>query len=141
MIIGILKETEPAETRCAMIPANVARLVALGATIQMEAGVGSGSALADEAFAASGATISQNRAEILAKADILLRVRKSSLAEVEQMKPGAVHISFLDPFKEKALVEKLAARGISAISLEMLPRTTRAQKMDALTSQANLAGY
>ncbi len=141
MIIGVPKETDPAETRCAMMPANAARLVKLGATVQIESGAGHCGGFSDGAFASSGATIIQNRAEILATADLLLRVRQPPLAEVDQMKPGAIHISFLDPFKEKQLVEKLAARGVSALSLEMLPRSTRAQKMDALTSQASLAGY
>src|SRR2546425_2197914 len=141
MIIGVPKETAPTETRSAMVPANVAKLVSLGAIVQIETGAGKGSGFPEEAFAASGATIIPDRAQLLAAADILLRVRKPPLAEVDQMKSGAIHISFLDPFKEKQLIEKLAARGISAISLEMLPRITRAQKMDALTSQANLAGY
>jgi NAD(P) transhydrogenase subunit alpha len=141
MTIGVPKETDAVETRSAMIPANVARLVALGAAVHMEAGAGNGSGLSDEAFAAAGATIVRERQALLAAADILLRVRKPPLAEVEWVKPGCVHVSFLDPFQETELLSKLAARGVSAVSLEMLPRITRAQKMDALTSQANLAGY
>ncbi len=141
MIVGVPKETDPAETRSAIIPANAARLVALGAEVQIEAGAGTGSGFPDEAFASSGAAIVQDRRALLAAADIVLRVRKPPLAEVELMKPGCIHVSFLDPFRETELVGKLATRGISAVSLEMLPRITRAQKMDALTSQANLAGY
>ena len=141
MTIGVPKETDAVETRSAMIPANVARLVALGAAVHMEAGAGNGSGLSDEAFAAAGATIVRERQALLAAADILLRVRKPPLAEVEWVKPGCVHVSFLDPFQETELLSKLAARGVSAVSLEMFPRITRAQKMDALTSQANLAGY
>ena len=141
MIIGVPKETDPAETRSAIIPANAARLVALGAEVQIEAGAGAGSGFPNEAFTSSGAVISQDRRALLAAADIVLRVRKPPLADVELMKPGCVHVSFLDPFRETELVSKLATRGISAVSLEMLPRITRAQKMDALTSQANLAGY
>ena len=141
MIIGVPKETDPAETRSAMVPANVAKLVSLGAEVQIEAGASSGSGFPDDAFAASGAAIIQSRGPLLAGADIILRVRKPPLADVSRTKRGATHISFLDPFKEKELVQELAGRGVSAISLEMLPRITRAQKMDALTSQANLAGY
>ena len=141
MIIGVPKETDPAETRSAVIPANTARLVALGAEVQVETGAGDGSGFTDEAFASSGAALVQDRRTLLAAADIVLRVRKPPLAEVDLMKPGCIHVSFLDPFKETELVSKLATRGISAVSLEMLPRITRAQKMDALTSQANLAGY
>jgi NAD(P) transhydrogenase subunit alpha len=78
---------------------------------------------------------------MLSTADVILRVRKPPQEEVEWLKPGAVHVSFLDPFNEPALIRQLAARGVSAASLEMLPRITRAQKMDALSSQASLAGY
>src|SRR5947208_1478945 len=141
MIIGVPKESDPAETRSAIIPANVAKLISLGAQVQIETGAGNGSGFPDEAFASSGAAIVPDRNALLGAADIVLRVRKPSLADVSRTKRGASHISFLDPFKEKTLVEKMAARGLSAISLEMLPRITRAQKMDALTSQANLAGY
>jgi len=141
MIIGVPKETDPAENRSAIIPATASLLVKLGATVQIETGTGRQSGFSDDLFASTGATVIQNRLEVLANADLLLHVRKPPLADVDRMKPGAIHISFLDPFKEKTLVEKLAARGISSISLEMLPRITRAQKMDALTSQANLAGY
>src|SRR5205814_1908524 len=127
--------------RCAMVPANVARLKALGAAVQIEAGAGNGSGFADEAFAGAGATVVRERQALLAAADMVLRVRKPPVAEVDLMKAGCVQVSFLDPFRETELVGRLAKRGISAVSLEMLPRITRAQKMDALTSQANLAGY
>src|ERR1043166_2307523 len=117
MIVGIPKEIEPAETRSAIVPANIAKLISLGATVQIESGVGA-AGFGDAAFSSAGAAIIQNRAQLLSSADIVLRVRKPPLAEVDQMKAGSIHISFLDPFKEKALVEKLAARGVSAISLE-----------------------
>src|SRR6266436_476532 len=141
MNIGIPKETDPVESRSAIIPVNVKRLVALGATVQIETGAGDGSGFSEEAFTSDGATFVQDRQSLLGAADIVLRVRKPPLAEVDWMKPGSVQVSFLDPFKETELVGKLARKGISAVSLEMLPRITRAQKMDALTSQANLAGY
>src|SRR5438046_1163807 len=111
-----------------MVPANVAKLISLGAEVRIESGTGLGSSIGDQNFEEAGAKLVKDRADLLMAADIVLRVRKPPLAEVEQMKPGAIHISFLDPFKEKALLEKLTARGISAISLEMLPRITRAQK-------------
>src|SRR6266404_870977 len=100
MIIGVPKETAPVETRSAMIPANVARLAALGATVEMEPGAGAGSGFTDEALVSAGATLVRERRALLAAADILLRVRPPPLAELEWMKPGCVHISFLDPFKE-----------------------------------------
>src|SRR5438445_5408988 len=141
MIIGVPKETDALETRCALTPPNAARLVSLGAAVQIENGVGSGSGFGDVGYVSAGATVANSRPALLAAADMLLRVRKPPIEEVEMMKPGAMHLSFLDPFKETELVRNLASRGISAFSLEMLPRITRAQKMDALTSQANLAGY
>jgi len=141
MNIGVPKETDPVESRSAIIPGNVKRLVALGATVQIETGAGDGSGFSEEAFTADGAIFVQDRQSLLSATDIVLRVRKPPLAEVDWMRPGSVQVSFLDPFKETELVGQLARKGISAVSLEMLPRTTRAQKMDALTSQANLAGY
>src|SRR5437899_2915169 len=141
MNIGVPKETDPVESRSAIIPGNVKRLVALGATVQIETGAGDGSGFSEEAFTAEGATLVRDRHSLLGAADIVLRVRKPPLAEVDWTKRGSVQVSFLDPFKETELVATLARKGISAVSLEMLPRITRAQKMDALTSQANLAGY
>src|ERR1043165_3449849 len=141
MIIGIPRDTDPTESRSAIIPANVTRFVALGAVVQIENGAAKGSGFPEEAFTAAGASFVEERQVLLGTADIVLRVRKPPLTEIDFLKPGCVHVSFLDPFNESELVEKLALSGVSAISLEMLPRITRAQKMDALSSQANLAGY
>lgn len=141
MIICIPSELSPGETRCAMTPANAARLVKLGAELQVESGFALASGSADSEFSSAGAKVFRDRKATLPDADVVLRVRKPPLEEVDWLKPGAVHVSFLDPFNEPELIRKLAARGVSAVSLEMLPRITRAQKMDALSSQANLAGY
>lgn len=141
MIICIPSELSPGETRCAMTPANAARLTKLGAEIQIESGAARAGGLADSGFLSAGAKIFSDRKTALANAEVVLRVRKPPLEEVDWLKPGALHVSFLDPFNEPQLIAILAARGISAVSLEMLPRITRAQKMDALSSQANLAGY
>lgn len=141
MTICIPREVEAGETRAAIIPANVARLVKLGAVVEVESGIGRFLGCTDVDFSAAGANIFTDRRAALAAADAVLRVRKPPVEEVDWLKPGAIHVSFLDPFRETELVGKLAARGVSAVSLEMLPRITRAQKMDALTSQANLAGY
>src|ERR1043166_2764450 len=141
MVIGIPKETDPVESRSVMVPANVTRLVGLGAQVQIEKGAVGGSGFGEEAFTSAGAVFVGERKALLGSADILLRLRKPPAEEVDSLKPGAVHLSFLDPFKETELVQKLAKRGVSTVSLEMLPRITRAQKMDALSSQANLAGY
>src|SRR5262245_44555062 len=141
MIIGVPKETDAGETRAAMTPANASRLIAFGASVQIEPGAATGSGFPDNAFTSAGVKFVANRQELLKTSDIVLRVRKPPMEEIPWIKAGAIHISFLDPFKESELVGKLAAGRISAFSLEMLPRITRAQKMDALTSQANLAGY
>ena len=109
--------------------------------LTVEAALGQGAGFADEAYTEAGATIASNRNDILANSDILLRIRKPESAEVGQIKQGSIHISYLDPFNEGELVDALAIQGVSAVSMEMIPRTTLSQKMDALSSQANLAGY
>ncbi len=141
MTIGIPKETQSGETRAPMTPANVARLVKLGAQVEIEVGMGAGNGFTDAEFTTAGANVFHDRTGLLSAADLVLRVRKPPIAEVELLKKGCVHVSFLDPFHETELLHKLATRGVSTISMEMIPRMTRAQKMDALTSQANLAGY
>ena len=141
MQIGVLKETHPGENRVAVIPDTVKKLVKLGAELTVETALGQGAGFADEAYTDAGATIASNRNDILAKSDILLRIRKPESDEVGQIKQGCIHISYLDPFNEGELVDALAKQGISAVSMEMIPRTTLSQKMDALSSQANLAGY
>ena len=141
MQIGVLKETHPGENRVAVIPDTVKKLVKLGAELTVEATLGQGAGFADETYAEAGATIASNRNDILTKSDILLRIRKPESDEVGQIKQGCIHISYLDPFNEGELVDALAKQGISAVSMEMIPRTTLSQKMDALSSQANLAGY
>jgi H+-translocating NAD(P) transhydrogenase subunit alpha len=141
MRIFIPRETDSRETRVPVIPQTVKRLAERGAEIVVEAGLGQPLGLPDQAYEAAGATASVDRAEELSKADIVLRLRKPAADEIRLLRRGTVHISFLDPFNETDLVDLLAEQGVSAISMEMIPRTTLAQKMDALSSQANLAGY
>lgn len=141
MQIGVLKETHPGENRVALIPDTVKKLVKLGADITVEAALGQGSGFADEDYAEAGATVSSDRNGVLGQSDIILRIRKPEANEVGNLKQGCIHISYLDPFNEGELVDSLAGHGVSAISMEMIPRTTLSQKMDALSSQANLAGY
>lgn len=141
MIICTPRETDPGETRCALTPATAARLITLGAEVRVESGSGLASGFADAEYSRAGANAFSDRNSILASADVVLRVRKPDTSDVDLLKPGAVQLSFLDPFSHLDLIRQLAARGVSAFSLEMLPRITRAQKMDALSSQANLAGY
>jgi len=141
MLISVPRETWPGERRAALVPGSVKKLVGAGFEIAVEAGLGVAAGYTDASYVEAGARIEADRERLLRQADIVLRVRKPESAEVGLLKRGALHISFLDPFNEKALVGELAAQGITAISMEMIPRSTRAQKMDALSSQANLAGY
>ena len=141
MRIAIPKETHPGENRVPIIPDHAKKLCRMGATLVVEAGMGAGSGFTDAEYSEAGATISQDRNELFSSADLLLRLRKPELNEIKLMKRGAVHISYLDPFNEHELVRALQDAGVTAISMEMIPRTTRSQKMDALSSQANLAGY
>lgn len=141
MIICIPKEKHAGETRVAMVPENAAKLVKMGAQVTVESGAGAACGYSDTDYAACGTTVVQDRRELLSSADMVLRLRKPPAEEIGRLKQGSVHISFLDPFNELELIQKLAAQRVSAISMEMIPRISRAQKMDALTSQANLAGY
>ena len=141
MQIGVLKETWPGEVRTSMVPANVAKLVKTGFSIVIEKNAGEASGFADTAYEEAGARIESDRGAILGSSQVLLGVRKFEFAELDSIKKDTVCISFLDPYNEKQLVEAMATAGLTAISMEMVPRSTRAQKMDALSSQANLAGY
>jgi NAD(P) transhydrogenase subunit alpha len=139
--IYIPKERHPGEARTAMVPENTAKLVKRGAQVAVETGVGAACGYSDADYIAAGATVVQDHQMSLSSADMVLRLRKPPVEEIDWLRQGSVHISFLDPFSESELIQKLAAQKVSAVSMEMIPRITRAQKMDALTSQANLAGY
>lgn len=141
MKIAIPKETLVGETRAAATPESTARLIRLGAEVEIEAGLGTAAGFTDDAYAKAGARVVRDRRALLENADIVLRLRKPPIEEVDWLKPGCIHVSFLDPFNELALVRRLAERKVTAVCMELIPRTTRAQKMDALSSQANLAGY
>jgi len=141
MRIAIPKETHPGENRVPITPDHARKLCRLGAEVVIESGMGVGSGFSDAEYTDAGATISSDRDELFRSADLLLRVRKPEPGEIALMRRGCIHISYLDPFNERELVESLRDCGITSISMEMIPRTTRSQKMDALSSQANLAGY
>ncbi|HHB75658.1 MAG TPA: NAD(P) transhydrogenase subunit alpha [Desulfobulbus sp.] len=142
MKIAVMKEIHPGETRVAMIPPTAAKLVKLGAELEIEQGLGLSCRYEDGAYAEAGAKVGTSREDMLQTADIILRLRKPPMEEIElMMRRGCIHISYLDPFNEVELVDAMMAAGISTISLEMIPRTTVAQKMDVLSSQANLGGY
>jgi NAD(P) transhydrogenase subunit alpha len=141
MKISVPKETHPGENRAPLTPDSAAKLVKLGAQVEVEAGLGTAAGFSDEAYTKAGATISNDRQALISSGDIVLRLRKPSVEEIALLKPNSIHASLLDPFNEKELVQKFAERGVSAISMEFISRTTRAQKMDVLSSQANLGGY
>ncbi len=135
------RETDPIETRASLDPTAVKKLIGLGAEVVIESGLGEKSDHRDSDYEDAGAAVTSDRAGLLGSADIVARVRKPSDEEIAALKEGAIHISFLDPFNEKEILGKFAGAKATAISLEMIPRTTLAQKMDAISSQANLAGY
>lgn len=141
MRIFVPKETHPAEKRIPMLPGGAAKLVKLGTEIEVEQGLGSALGYADRDYESAGVKISKDRQQSLAEADMLLRVQKPPLSEIDILKKGCIHASFLNPFNERELVLRLAAAEVTAVSMEMIPRTTVAQRMDVLSSQANLAGY
>jgi NAD(P) transhydrogenase subunit alpha len=140
-VIAIPREQQAGEKRAPLSPAVVKKLVRLGATVQVESGAGVNCGYADQDYVEAGGEIGSDRDSLLQNADIVLRIQKPRLEEVSLLKSGSIHISFLDPFNEQSLVNAFRERNITAISMEMIPRTTRSQKMDALSSQANLAGY
>jgi len=141
MRVFVPSETSSTEKRVALIPESVKRLAALGLEIVVESGAGQASYYLDEDYKTAGASISSDRAGELSKADIVLRVTKPSSEEASSQKSGAWAIGFFDPFNEGELIDTFAQGGVTSVSMEMIPRTTLAQKMDGLSSQANLAGY
>ncbi|MFL6749864.1 MAG: NAD(P) transhydrogenase subunit alpha [Sphingomicrobium sp.] len=139
MKIAVLKEGEP-ETRVAAIPETVKKFIALGAAVAIERGAGSGASVADADFEAAGASIA-SRDDVLKDADIILCVTGPAPASLGQAKPGAVLIGALDPAKRADGIAAYAKAGLEALAMEWMPRITRAQSMDILSSQSNLAGY
>ncbi len=140
MTIGVPRETDRGERRVPLVPETAKKLVGLGAEVLAEKNIGAAAGYLDEEYVASGVRMADRRA-ILSSADVVLRLSKPPLEEIAFLKEGAVHISYLDPFNERALVRSLADRRVDALSMEMIPRISRAQKMDAVSSQASLAGY
>jgi NAD(P) transhydrogenase subunit alpha len=140
--MNIIIPKEPSsELRVPMLPQNVDKLVKKGANVFIESGLGAALDISDEDYKKVGASIEKNRKKLMTSGDIILRLRKPDVKEIPSLKKGSIQISYLDPFNEPTLLAALAKQKISAISIEMIPRSTRAQKMDALSSQASLAGY
>ncbi|HZU16415.1 MAG TPA: Re/Si-specific NAD(P)(+) transhydrogenase subunit alpha [Candidatus Dormibacteraeota bacterium] len=141
MIVAVPKETRPGERRVALVPDAARRLGDVGFQVRVEAGAGGAARFDDDAYRQAGVEVEPDRVRLLKEADVVLRVQPPPLEEVGWLKAGSVSIGFLQPAVEPAVVEALAAQGVSAFSLELLPRISRAQSMDALSSQASLAGY
>ncbi len=140
MKIGIVKEMAPGERRVSGTPETVKKFRALGAEVAVEAGAGLSAAISDADYAAMGATVA-DRAATVADADIILGVQGPDAASIAGAKPGAWIVAGLNPFVERARVDAYAAAGFEALAMEFMPRITRAQSMDILSSQSNLAGY
>ena len=139
--IAVTRERRDGETRCAVTPETVKKFVAMGATVTVEAGTGTGSSIPDDDYAAAGATVAKDTKAVLSGADIVLKVRGPTAQETSALKPGAIVVALLDAYRDKETVTALAGANATAFAMEFVPRISRAQVMDALSSQANLAGY
>ena len=140
MKIAVLKEQADGERRVAATPETVKKFIALGATLAVEAGAGEAASIADAAYSDAGATVG-DRAATLAGADIVLGVQGPDPASLAGVAPGAWIVASLNPFADRARIEAYAAAGYEALAMEFMPRITRAQSMDILSSQSNLSGY
>ncbi len=141
MVLFFPKETKDGETRVPLVPAIAAKFTALEASVTVESGIGDSIKVPDSEYEKVGCTISTDRKKSLREAGMVLRLSPPPDEEIGATSKGCIHVSYLDPFFNPERVKKLASAGASAICMEMIPRTTIAQKMDALSSQANLAGY
>ncbi len=139
--IFVPKETASGEMRVPIIPAVADKLVKLGAELTIESGLGESIRIPDSSYEKVGAKVASDAAGSLGSADVVLRLNKPSKDDIGKLKKGAVHVSYVDPFFEPDLVRAFADAGVTCLCMELIPRTTLAQKMDALSSQASLAGY
>ena len=147
MIAAVIKENAPGEKRVALVPQNVGALTKAGIDVAIESGAGVASLRLDAEYEAAGAQLETDRGGLLAKADLLLTVQgpganlEFPVGDLEQLKGGAILIGFLEPLAQPEAMQSLAERGVTALAMELVPRITRAQSMDALSSMANIAGY
>lgn len=141
MRIGVAKEIEVGEHRVALVPDTVARLVKQGLEVWVEAGAGEASLFSNDAYEAAGGKIISDVAALWREPDVLLKVTPPQAHEISQLREGGVLIGFLNPLGNPTLMQRLAERSLTALSMELIPRTSRAQSMDALSSQAGVAGY
>ncbi len=141
MEVILLKETEPGESRVALVPESIKKLVGMKVNVNIESGAGIESGVSDVDYEAAGAKISKDRGALLESADILVAVNRPSDNDVARLKKGSVVIGFLRPLDEPYKLRPLIDHGLTAFAMELIPRTTRAQSMDALSSMATVAGY
>ncbi|MFL5106352.1 MAG: Re/Si-specific NAD(P)(+) transhydrogenase subunit alpha [Xanthobacteraceae bacterium] len=141
MRIAIAREAGAGEARVAATPETVKRIKGLGADVVVQSGAGTGSGMLDAEYEAAGATIAKTLTDAVKDADVVLKVRRPTEAEAKNYKRGALVIAIMDPFGNDAALAALAKAGLTAFAMELMPRITRAQVMDVLSSQANLAGY
>jgi len=141
MRIAVLSETDGAETRVSATPETVKKYKALGSDVVVQAGAGAKAGITDAEFEAAGASVAASATEALKDADIVLKVRRPAADELSGAKPGALVIAIMDPYGQDAALKSLADARVAAFAMELMPRITRAQVMDVLSSQANLAGY
>ncbi len=141
MKIAVPAETDLGEPRVAATPDTVKRLIALGAQVAVETGAGVKSGILDADYEAAGATIAPSAMDALYGAEVVLKVRRPTEAELSSYKPGALVLAIMDPYGNEIALQGLANAGVAAFAMELMPRITRAQVMDVLSSQANLAGY
>ncbi|MEE1657525.1 Re/Si-specific NAD(P)(+) transhydrogenase subunit alpha [Microvirga sp. CF3062] len=141
MRIAVLSETDGAETRVSATPETVKKYKTLGADVVVQAGAGTSAGVPDADFEAAGALIAKTAKDALKDADVILKVRRPAEGELSGAKPGALVIAIMDPYGQDAALKSLADAKVAAFSMELMPRITRAQVMDVLSSQANLAGY
>jgi NAD(P) transhydrogenase subunit alpha len=141
MHIAVITETSGQETRVAATPETVKKLVALGGSVAIEAGAGTASGIPDADFVSAGATIGKNAKETLKGAAVVLKVRRPTPVEIKLIPKGALVLGIMDPYDSAEALAAMAEAGLSTFAMELMPRITRAQVMDVLSSQANLAGY
>lgn len=141
MIVGVPRESQREEARVPLLPAEVKKLRGLGLEVQIEASLAESLKIPDSEYVSAGASVQADRKRILAESDLLLRLNPPPPEEMAWVSPEALHISYLDPFNNQALLQVCLDQNIRALSMELIPRISRAQAMDALTSQASLAGY
>jgi NAD(P) transhydrogenase subunit alpha len=141
MKVAVPRERISGEHRVALVPDTVAKFVKAGLTVSVEHDAGRAAGYADGAYTAAGATIGANAAATIGDADVVVRVGRPTDAELDGMKRGAMIVGFLSPLGDPRSVERYAQRGLTALSMDAIPRTTKAQAMDALSSQANIGGY